>query len=327
VLAVRTAAALDVKVLRAIGGLPPHIVTTFEEPVGFQQLSDGTYFVFDRRGHTVYSVDAARTMVRTVTQIGQEEGRVIQPGGFDVAPDGTFVVTDAPRAQDRIQIFGPAGLRLFGFFLPGRSTWTVTLGSLVLNGIGSLQYTGESLLISLPDTGSLITEYSRAGYAFRSIGRLRDTGYEQDRDLHLAMNAGLPLVDPTGGYFYVFFAGRPMFRKYDAKGTLVYERHIEGRELDDYLAAQPTRWPTRRVQDREVPFVAPTIRTAAVDARGRLWISLTVPYTYVYDVQGDKVHTVQFRAAGIISPFSLFFSPGGRLLVTPGCYEFDPRSL
>ena len=39
---------------------------------------------------------------------------------------------------------------------------------------------------------------------------------------------------------------------------------------------------------------------------------------------GDKVRTVQFSAAGIITPNSLFFTSAGRLLVTPGCYEFEP---
>ncbi len=43
--------------LRSIGGLPPHIVGLFEEPLGFQQTPGGPYFVFDRRGHTVYAVD------------------------------------------------------------------------------------------------------------------------------------------------------------------------------------------------------------------------------------------------------------------------------
>jgi hypothetical protein len=51
-----------------------------------------------------------------------------------------------------------------------------------------------------------------------------------------------------------------------------------------------------------------------------------VPYTYVYDAQGDKTRTVQFEAAGVLNPTSLFFTPQGRLLVTPGCYEFDPAS-
>jgi len=109
-------------------------------------------------------------------------------------------------------------------------------------------------------------------------------------------------------------------------GRLLYERHIEGPEMDRYLAGLPTRWPTRRIEDRELPLVTPAVRAAAVDNRGYLWISLTEAYTYVYDVQGDKRRVIQFRAAGPISPTSLFFTQDNRLLVTPGCYEFDPRS-
>ena len=95
-------------------------------------------------------------------------------------------------------------------------------------------------------------------------------------------------------------------------------------EIEAFVASQPTVWPTRRVDDREVPFVQPLVRAAAVDAQGQLWISMSVPYTYVYDRDGDKVRTVQFSATGIISPTSLFFTRSGRLLVTPGCFEFDP---
>ena len=215
-------------------------------------------------------------------------GRIIQPRGFDVGPSGSFVIADAPRGQERIQVFGGGGLRTSGFFLPGRITQSVTIGNLVLNGVASLQFTGSSLLISEPESGWLFTEYDLSGGARRGIGQLRATGFEQDRALHVAMNAGLPLVDPGGGFYYVFLAGRPVFRKYDATGMLLFERHIEGRELDDFVTALPTRWPTRRVEDREIPFVAPTVRTAAVDAQQRLWISLSVPYTYVYDSAGRQ---------------------------------------
>jgi hypothetical protein len=67
------------------------------------------------------------------------------------------------------------------------------------------------------------------------------------------------------------------------------------------------------------------VRTAAVDPSGALWIALSVPYTYVYDADGEKSRVVQFRAAGIFSPTSLSFTADGRLLVTPGCYEFRAR--
>lgn len=317
-------AALRVDTLRSIAAIPPAIVGEFREPVAFQQAASGQYFVFDRRAHTVYGIDQKRTAAWKLIQIGGETGRVIEPGAFDLAPNGTFAVADAPRGMERVQIFGAGGNVLGGFTLPGRADARVTMGNLVLNGVGSLQYTGTSFLISQPETGTLFTEYTPTGSAIRSIGRLRATGYEQDRDLHLAMNAGLPLVDPTGGFYYVFLAGNPMFQKYDAAGALVYQRHIEGREIDEHLRSLPAKWPMRRVQDREVPYVIPTVRAAAVDPKGRLWVSLIVAYTYVYDTQGDKARTVQFHGAGLVAATSLFFTPAGRLLVTPGCYEFQP---
>ena len=310
--------------LRSIGGLPPHIVGLFEEPARFQQSASGLFYVFDRRGHTVWTVDSARTTARKAVEIGTEQGRILEPYGFDVAPDGTFVVADVPLRSDRVQLFEATGEWKTGFFVTSRPVARVTFGDVVMNGIGSIRHAGRSLLVSYPETGALFNEYSFAGANTRSIGRLRVTGYEHDNDLHVAMNAGIPLVDPTGGYYFVFIAGQPMFRKYDATGMLVFERHVEGREIDSLLENQPTRWPRRVVADREVPVVTPVVRAAAVDARGQLWLSMTVPFTYVYDRDGDKARTVQFSAAGIISPTSLSFAPNGRLLVTPGCYEFDP---
>ena len=326
VLSTTTDARLAVEVLSSTGGLPPHIVAAFEEPLSFQQTPGGPYYVFDRRGHTVYAVDSEKKASIKLVEIGPELGRILQPRGFDTSPTGSFVVADAPRAVERIQIFGGGGLRRGGFTLPPRErTAAIAVGPLVMNGIASIQFTEPTLLISQPESGTLFTEYSSSGYAVRSFGRLRNTGHEQDHDVHLALNVGLPLADPTGGYFYVFLAGRPMFQKYDAKGRLLYERHIEGPEIDRYLEALPTRWPTRRVEDRELPLVTPAVRAAAVDGRGYLWVSLNEPYTYVYDVQGDKRRAIQFKAAGVISPTSLFFTKDGRLLVTPGCYEFNPR--
>lgn len=317
--------ALRVETLTPTGSLPPHLVGEFDEPIAYQQSPSGSYFVLDRRGQTVYVIDAARRSVSAAHRIGQEQGRVLQPFGFDIGPGGAYVLADVPRgSQQRVQLFDAAGAWITGFFLPGQPAARVELGSLVLNGVGSIRYASQTLLISHPESGALFTEYSTRGIAQRSIGLLRATGFENERDLHIAMNSGLAVPDPTGGFYFVFMTGRPMFRKYDADGTLVFERSIQGVELDPYLAAMPTRWPRRRIQDREVPYVAPLIRTATVDPSGRLWISLTAPYTYVYDAQGDKTRTLQFTGAGTLSPSSLFFTRDGRLLVTPGCYEFAP---
>jgi putative intracellular protease/amidase len=311
-----------VDVLQSVNALAPDLVGRFREPMGFARVPGGPYYVFDRRGHAVHTVDEHGTTVRRLVEIGGEEGRLLDPSAFDVAPDGSFAVADAPGGRERVQVFGPAGIRTGGFTRPGRIAARVGLGSLVLSGVGSLVYTGRSIVLSEPDTGWLITEYTTLGAPIRSMGQLRATGQEADREVHLALNAGLALPGPSGGFFFVFLAGTPAIRKYDASGTLLFERVIQGRELDELLASRPQRWPRRTVGDREVPLVPPVVRTAAVDPDGRLWVAFVLPYTYVYDAEGEKIRTVQFRAAGVIAATSLAFIGSNRVLVTPGCYEF-----
>jgi hypothetical protein len=310
-------------VLQARGGLPAHIAASFADPAGYQRLPTGASYVFDRRSHAVYRIEPGQDRAQKIVQVGEEDGRIIQPTAFDMAPNGTFVVADTPNNRERIQVFSPTGARLGGFLLPGIAAARVTIGRVVLNGIGSLQYTGRSILINQPERGTLITEYGLAGTAVRTFGLLRDTGHESDRELHLALNTGAPLADPQGGFYFVFQTGRPMFRKYNAAGEMLFERHIEGPELDPTINALPTEWPARPSAAGTLPVVPATIRTAAVDPDGHLWISLTTPHAYQYDGAGDHIRTVQFRGAGLIAATSLFFPSGQRVLVTPGCYEFD----
>jgi len=317
--------ALAPDVIRSSGAVPAHVAGQFRDPVGFQQSSSGQYFVFDRRAHTVYGLDAQMSSTWTIVTIGGESGKIIDPTAFAVEPNGTFIVADAPNNRERIQIFTPAGFRIGGFMLPGRLKARVVVDSAVLSCIGSLQYTGTSILMSQPETGALISEYELNGGVHRTIGRLRRTGHEDDPELHLALNSGIPLLDPAGGFFFVFQTGEPVFQKYDAAGQLVFERRIQGREIDALVAGLPSKWPTRKTDEGELPLVTPTIRTAAVDPDGRLWIAFTVPFTYVYDRDGDKIRTVQFRSAGITTPSSLFFGKNNRVLVTPGLFEFTIR--
>jgi hypothetical protein len=314
--------AARVEVLRSTGGIPAHIAGAFRQPMAFQETDAGQRFVFDRRAHAVYTI--AGDAPKKIIEVGAEAGRVIDPSAFDLDPsDGTFVIADAPLRQQRIQIFTATGSRLAGFTLPSKEVARVTFDTFVLNGVGSIQFTGRTILINQPETGALVSELSLYGQPQRAFGELRRTGQEADPDVHLALNSGFPLIDPLGGFYFVFSAGPPMFRKYNAKGALLFERHVEGPEVDAYLRAMPTEWPKRRNGDGDLlPFVPPAIRAARVDRAGRLWISLMQPVTYVYDGSGEKVSTVQFKGADILSPASLFFTKDGRALVTPGCYEF-----
>tara|TARA_B100001123_G_scaffold261436_1_gene291302 strand:+ start:3889 stop:4710 length:822 start_codon:yes stop_codon:yes gene_type:complete len=258
-----------------------------------------------------------------IVRIGPEQGRLLGPISLHVGPSGRFVVADAPNGRERVQIFDENGATLGQFTLPGRAAPRIILGNLVLNGVGSLQLTDQSIVMNQPELGGLVTEFSYAGNPFRTFGVFRRTGYESDRDINLSLNSGIPLVDPTGGYYFVFQTGIPIFRKYDPQGTLVFERHIEGSELDPIINSLPTRWRHRdEEQDRNFPVMPPTIRTATVDRLGHLWVALTVPVIYVYDTNGEKLRTVRLEAAGLIQPDSLSFSTTNSLLVTPGCYEF-----
>lgn len=318
------AAQAPVEVLRPVGGLSQRVCDTLHEPTAFVQASDGRYLLLDRREHTIYAVDKTGTRLTKVMEAGLQKGEVLQPAVLSLAPDDAYAVTDAPFRQERIQVFTAGGAQIRAFLRPGLAVPRLTLGSLVLSGAGGLQFTGTSFLISAPESGALISELDLDGNPIRQVGVLRETGHERDAAVHLALNTGLALKGRDGSIVFVFQTGVPKFRKYDATGQLIYERHIEGLHLDPYLQTLPTTWPTRKVGDGTYPIVPPTIRTAALDPDGNLWVSLIAPYTYVYDTSGDKRRTVQFDGTGGSAPDSLSFSRAtGRALVLPGCYEYQ----
>ena len=317
-----TIAAIAPHVLVSVDAIPAHLAGRFRESRGFSQVAGGHFLIFDRRAHTVFGIDEAMSDVYPIVAIGAEPGRLLGPTAFGAAADGSFVVADAPHGQGRVQLFSPVGQLRQVFLLPGKARTGVMIDGFSGSGVAGLHYTGTSVLIPQPEWGGLITEYSLVGQPLRTFGQLRATGHERsDPDVHLALNSGLALAAPDGGYFFIFQAGRPSLRKYDAQGRLQYERQIQGRELDPVVAGLPDRWPRRA---GEQPMIAPAVRAAAVDPKGQLWISLSVPYTYVFDADGDKVRVVQLRAGGVLSPSSLVFGKNGRLLTTPGLAIFDP---
>jgi hypothetical protein len=315
------------EVLRPVGGVPAHVAGQFRDPFAFQQAPDGQYLVFDRRAHTVWRISEDFQTAKAIVTIGQEQGKLYVPSAFAVGPSGVFAVADAPDRRERIQVFDAHGVRLSGFTLPGRAAARVTIDTAVLNGVSSLEFTGRSVVVNRPEDGALASEYSPSGTPLRSFGALRATGHEADRDLHLALNVGLPLSTPDGGAFFVFVTGEPRFRKYDARGQLRFERLMQGREIDALIGQLPNRWPRRTIAGDELPLVPPTIRTAAVDPDGNLWVALasTAAEIYVFDAEGEKLRVVRLEATGPLRPNSLSFVSRARLLVSPGLYEFTVR--
>jgi hypothetical protein len=315
---------IPVETLRAVGGLPAHIAGRFEELTICRQTTAGAFLIFDRRQHSVFSVAPGADLPTELVTIGAEPGRLLQPYAFDAGPDGTFVVADAPGNRGRVQAFLASGTRRAGFSMPSVGH-PLLVDGVAITGLASLVAARSSVFLSQPESRSLIVERGFDGVSARSFGELRATGHEQDPPLHHALNSGLVVINPEGGFYYVFAAGIPVLRKYDDRGALLFERHIEGVELDAYMRDRPTVWPRRKTDSGVFPVVRPIVRAAVADANGSLWISLDVPFTYVYDRRGDKQRIVQFRATGVLAPTDISFTPSGRLLATPGCHLFDVR--
>jgi len=206
-----------VETLRSVAAVPPHIVGALAEPAAFAAIPNGELVVFDRRGHTLVAVDREMSAARPIVQIGGEPGRILQPFGFDVDSQGLLIVGDAPNRQERVQVFTVTGSRLAGFWLPRRDEPRIQFEGISLNGVSSLHATPrQTVLLSMPYTGALFAEYDYDGGEVRTIGRLRATPHDDDARVRLALNSGLPLAIPSGGYYFVFQTGEPRFRRYDA---------------------------------------------------------------------------------------------------------------
>ena len=314
-------AIAGVDVLRPSAALPVAIATSLRDPAAFFELSTGESVVFDRRAGVVSVVDAARTRARVLLDSAPERGGLVAPSAVAVGPEDLIAVADSYGGYDRIQYFTLRGTRVGFFVLPDPPRSHVAVNGFQVNGIGSLQFAKQSFLVNLPARGQLVSELSVQGETLRQFGQPRRVGDTADPPLDAMLNIGIPLVDPTGGFDFVFQTGVPMLRKYDASGALVFERHIEGPELDASIAALPTVW-RRPGGEGRLPITQPLVRSAAVDELGRVWVGLGVPYVYVYDRRGEKIRTIQLNGAGPIVAESLSFAKGYRLLVTPGCYEF-----
>jgi hypothetical protein len=311
-----------VDVLQPVTAAPAHVVTKFDDEVSFATTADGEYVVLDRRNHGLYVFEPSGTRVRRIVSAGTGPGELFQPLALALNADDLIAVADSPNGLDRVQYFASDGLRVGGFYLPLAPQPRLTAANVLIASGGSLIFAGSRFVVNRPEWGALITEHDVTGKVVRQMGHMRQAGgASPDRDLDIAMNIGIPLSTSDGGFLFVFQTGVPMFRKYSKDGRLEFERHIQGPELDARILSLPTVWPARAPGSQ--PVVPPMVRAAAIDAKGQLWISLTVPYTYVYDGSGEKIRTVQFRGARVLSPSHLFFTAKGRLLVSPGAYEFE----
>ena len=160
----------------------------------------------------------------------------------------------------------------------------VALGTLSLTASARWRSTASSMLMSQPETGSLITEYGlparrpnhRAVPPDRARRRSRAApGHERG---HSGRRSERRLL------FRLHGRGADV-SQYDAKGGLVFERVIQGREVDPWWR-RPKRWPGRAATRVAAGAAGRPNRRGG--RSGRLWISFVQPITYVFDAGGEK---------------------------------------
>ena len=128
-----------------------------------------------------------------LVQIGAEDGRLIEPSAFDVAHQRQLRggrCAEWPRARPDLR----CGRRCAPADSSCRAAARRASCSDRCRSTASARssFNGRTLLMSHPETGWLMTEYGLGGTPLRSIGQLRKTGHESDRDLHLALEFGDP---------------------------------------------------------------------------------------------------------------------------------------
>lgn len=318
-------AAPAVEILNSVAAVSPRVAASFREPAAFVETRDGRYLVFDRRAQAVFSLDAALANPKKLTTVGPSDGELLQPFAFALTGQRTFFVIDVPGPYERVQTFHDTGtpLTVFSKWPERGAAPRLTVGATVFNGFSPVTASQAGLLTQVPGNAALFCELDATGRILRQVGQWRPTGFEQDPLLHRALNAGLALEAPDGSLWFVFTGGLPIVRKYSAAGDFLFERHLEGPELDAVIQSLPTRWPTRVIGSREIPVVAPTVRTAAFAPDGQLWVSLVTPFTYVIDTDGNKTRTVQFRGVNPVAADHIAFGTDGRILVAPELYVFQ----
>jgi len=208
---VTAASPSEADVLRPTGALPAGIAATFLDPMAFIETSTGEAIVLDQKASTVYAIDLARKVVRRLVEAGSDERGLMTPGALALGPDDLFAVADAVHGVERIQYFSTQGTRIGGFYLPDRPGLRVSINGVAISGIGSIQFASRSFFVNVPSRGRLVSELNVDGQTLRQFGLPRPTGQAPDPDLEALLNVGLPLINPAGGFYFVFQTGVPLF--------------------------------------------------------------------------------------------------------------------
>lgn len=267
----------------------------------------GEYYVSDFRGNRIVVLDEYLNVRRGIGRIGSGPGQLIHPANIRVTNGGIIYVVDS--GNDRIQQFDTDGHYVREF----RTT--------LFEGFG-LNSRGE-VFLNQPEQGFLVTVYSPFGRKLRSLGKLKTFSsvygqqfQQKDDPYKIAINRVRLSVDDEDNV-YVSFMLAPLIQKYSPDGTLLFEKRLEGPEIENLTRVLVTDTPDKYISfaydglEERVIVLDPV-----VDVSGkRIYIILADGSVYVADWEGNKLSWLRPSIREPLYPYASALSLTGEVLV------------
>lgn len=281
------------------------------------------YYISDARANRVLVVNDKMQAEKSIGRIGSGPGELIHPGNIGVAGDGTLFVHDG--GNERIERFSVNGDYLGEF----------PVGTYEGFGVSN----AKEIYLGQPENGSLVTVYSETGERLRSFGKLKKFSEvygrqyaDKDELYRVAVNRVRLFVDRAGNV-YVSFMLAPIIQKYDSTGALLFERRLEGEEIDDLtdilLNNTHFKYLSTSKDGLEARFI--TLDPVVEPATGNIYVLLPSGLIYVADSEGRKLSLLrpQLPNASIgLQPFVAGVGAKDEILLIPflpkRCFRLIP---
>ena len=274
----------------------------------------GKYLLTDVKRNRVLIVKDNMEVEREFGRIGSGPGQLLHPGYIDVARDGTIYVNDG--GNERIVKFTSAGAYLGEFQVASYEGMAVGAEN--------------ELFLGQPQEDNLVTVYSSSGKKLRSFGQLKKfseiygAAFADNDALYKTALNQVRLSTDKDGNLYVSFMLIPLIQKYSPQGKLLFERKLEGPEIDQLMEKiQKRKYITGNRDGAEGRIIAldPVIEPAT----GNILVPLVDGSIYVADRDGNKLALLHpqwpEQATRTFYPYVAGLGAKGELLVTP----FPPR--
>jgi hypothetical protein len=205
------------------------------------------------------------------------------------------------------------------------------LGELPLNNYEGLAVgSNNELYLGQPEEGHIITVYSSSGKKLRSFGQLKKFSemngtefVDKDEPFKFAINR-VRLSTDSAGNLYVSFTLTPLLQKYSPNGDLLFERRLEGPEIERLkTAVQKRKYITSPVEgpaDGRIIALDPVIDPTT----GNILVPLVDGSIYVADAEGKRVKFLRphaTQASQTFYPFVAGLGAKGEFLINP----FPPK--